>query len=993
MRMLIPLLALSLLYSTARGEIVINEVHYNPEQRGQPLEFIELFNSGDTTIDLTGWRFDRGITFTFPDGTKLAPAGYLVVAESPEALQKHYQQSALGPWEGRLSNRGERLTLVNNLGKKVDEVEYSTGFPWPSAAAGGGASMELVHSDLDNDLGGSWRSSVLQAKETNRAHTVFVPAASRAWRYFKGTREPPADWLKLNFDDTAWQQGQTPLGYADGDDRTRLTDMRNRYGTVFLRHTFHVSADHPLDRPLTVRVYDDDGAVVWINGVEVARHRVIPSRLLHRSRTSINHEAAWEMTELTIARSYLRPGKNIIAVLGVNGNLASSDFSIDASLAELRSKSGARLPSPGAPNHARSDSPPPQVRQVKHSPKRPSSGEEVTISAKITDPDDVTSVSLRYQRIAPGSYLAKDNERYESTWESLTMSPSKEQDVYQVIIPGDWQKHRHLFRYQIVATDKKGARVQVPYTDDDQPNFAYFCYDGAPAWTGSNQPNRTNPLTFSAQLLNNTAPILNLIAQDRDVEDSQYNRRYNEEYFYGTLVVGETVYDHIRFRNRGETTTYAVGKNKWRINFNRTHEFDPDLLESVDQSGKRRWKRLNLNPGTVPYHPQFRGNASLNERLVFKLYQLAGIPSPDTAYAQLRVVDAQSEQSPSQYDGDPWGLYMAFEAIDGFLLDNRNQPDGELVRMKQSGNVIARTAPTATRDGMNFNRFWYELRDQPTAEWWSEHVDLERYFSFHAISIVTARVDQKLSHNHYLYHHPTRGWQALPWDADLSMRTVRHVENGLRWHPTLKYCLQHPAHRIAFQNRARELLDLLFQKDQIDPLVDELVKPLGPVNQEANLATMDGLLWNHHPYATRRHRGTFYLPSLPRAYLSDGHRSDVMIFDGSSHAARVAYFKDYLTHQPAERYQTRGKSYRGWGYRQLLEACEDPNTPETPVVKQLKSQKHLRFTASPFFDRQGARTFSGIRWRIASAENEVKAVWESEWLDQSQRTSRFQISR
>ena len=72
--------------STAEGQdLVINEIFYHPpeDRRG---EFIELHNRGGETIDLSGFRFDKGIDYTFEEGVELAPGGYLVVAEDPASL-------------------------------------------------------------------------------------------------------------------------------------------------------------------------------------------------------------------------------------------------------------------------------------------------------------------------------------------------------------------------------------------------------------------------------------------------------------------------------------------------------------------------------------------------------------------------------------------------------------------------------------------------------------------------------------------------------------------------------------------------------------------------------------------------------------------------------------------------------------------------------------------------------------------------------------------
>jgi hypothetical protein len=970
--------ALALLFPMATlGNVVIHEIHFNPEERGQPLEFIELYNCGDTIADLSGWHFDEGIDYAFPNATTLSPGEMLVVAENPKFLTEFYATKALGPWVGKLSNGGENLTLRGADDKKVDTVDYGVGFPWPTAAAGGGASIELIHPELDNDLGGSWRSSMPSTTTPDKTPRVFVDAASREWRYVKGLREPPRDWRSVAFDSSHWTTAQTPIGYDDGDDHTVLNDMFGNYSTVFLRHRFKIADNTPLTRPLSLRVYCDDGAVIWINGKEAGRLRVTDRAPNHRSRTTNNHEAAWETITLLQPARFLRPGNNVLAILAINGTLTSSDFSIDAALVETPRDAIPPRPSPGQPNRSALASPPPQIRQVAHKPALPCSGERVTISAKITDPDGVSKVTLLYQKLLPGRYYPKDDPQYDISWENLPMT--FKDGRHSITLPGDWQEHRHLLRYRILAEDNTGSSITVPYDDDAQSNFAYYCYDGAPAWTGADRPGRTPLKTFSATTTNKV-PCLHLLARNIDVERSQYSSRYNEAYFNGTLIVGSRVYDHIRFRNRGETTTYMVGKNKWRINFNRTHELAAHTLDGNTVSNKRRWKRLNLNPGTVPYHPEFRGNASLNERLAFRIYKLAGIPSPDTAYTQLRIIDDLSESGEDQYSGDLWGLYMAFEAIDGFMLDNHKEPDNTLIRVKQMGNTVAREPPSPPKLGMDYQSFWRSLYQRQTPEWWNQRVDLERYYSFHAVSLATARIDQKLNHNHFLYRHPVRGWQALPWDTDLCMRPVAYDPDHHRWHPMLKYSLAYEPFRIAYQNRARELLDLLFTKESIGALVDELVKDLGPIDEQASWAELDRFLWNYHPKTTRRHAGTFFRQTIRGQRISDYRSGEDLSFDTDTFAERVQYFKDYLTPVTS---RDRSKAYRGWGHRLLDRNARDLASPLTPIIRRAGKTDALTFQCNAFKDMQGKDTSAGLKWRIAGVTPpiyELTPVWESELI-------------
>ena len=60
---------------------------------------------------------------------------------------------------------------------------------------------------------------------------------------------------------------------------------------------------------------------------------------------------------------------------------------------------------PGAINSVAGGELPPLVRQVNHTPEQPTGGQAVVISAKVTDADNVTAVTLSYQTVDPGSYI------------------------------------------------------------------------------------------------------------------------------------------------------------------------------------------------------------------------------------------------------------------------------------------------------------------------------------------------------------------------------------------------------------------------------------------------------------------------------------------------------------------------------------------------------------------------------------------------------------
>ncbi len=139
--------------------VVINEIHYHPDKNTEPVEFIELYNAGGGEVDLSGWRIQNGVEFLFPQASRLPGGGFCVIAENAAAFQSKFGFAPAGVFSGTLRNEGETLTLRNSRGDKIDEVNYGHEFPWSIAADGEGASLELIHPLLDNDLAGSWRPS------------------------------------------------------------------------------------------------------------------------------------------------------------------------------------------------------------------------------------------------------------------------------------------------------------------------------------------------------------------------------------------------------------------------------------------------------------------------------------------------------------------------------------------------------------------------------------------------------------------------------------------------------------------------------------------------------------------------------------------------------------------------------------------------------------------------------------------------------------------
>ncbi len=175
--------------------VVINEVMYHPISGAEDDQYVELYNPGETAVNVSGWRLEDGIGFTLPQGTLLAPNGYLVVGKSASRLRSNYPDlnpdQVLGDFTGRLSGGGERIALsmpdliisTNRAGATttnvihivVDEVTYRDGGRWGQWSDGGGSSLERIDPRADGRLPSNWTDS----DESRKAPWVNMSVTGR----------------------------------------------------------------------------------------------------------------------------------------------------------------------------------------------------------------------------------------------------------------------------------------------------------------------------------------------------------------------------------------------------------------------------------------------------------------------------------------------------------------------------------------------------------------------------------------------------------------------------------------------------------------------------------------------------------------------------------------------------------------------------------------------------------------------------------------------
>jgi len=160
------ILSLFVALLSANSQIVINEINYKDALTFQTKDWIELYNNGSTSVDISDWVFkdnDDLNAFIIPSGTIMQPDSYLVLSQFLVDFQNLFPSvnPVIGDFTFGLSGGGELIRLFNDSGDLVDSVEFDDIAPWPIEPDGNGPTLELINPNLDNSLASSWGASIL----------------------------------------------------------------------------------------------------------------------------------------------------------------------------------------------------------------------------------------------------------------------------------------------------------------------------------------------------------------------------------------------------------------------------------------------------------------------------------------------------------------------------------------------------------------------------------------------------------------------------------------------------------------------------------------------------------------------------------------------------------------------------------------------------------------------------------------------------------------
>ncbi|MCB1097588.1 MAG: hypothetical protein KDN22_18595 [Verrucomicrobiae bacterium] len=166
---------------------------------------------------------------------------------------------------------------------------------------------------------------------------VSVVELNSAWRYLDdGSDQTGNGWNETGFDDTGWQEGNGEFGYDSTVEATILdfgSDPDNKHITYYFRRKFLIGDVASVGGLFASLLYDD-GAIIYINGVEAARVNLPDDEAITADTVALSAsiEGVYEELDLEDAVGFLQNGENTIAVEVHQADPASSDVSFDLDL-------------------------------------------------------------------------------------------------------------------------------------------------------------------------------------------------------------------------------------------------------------------------------------------------------------------------------------------------------------------------------------------------------------------------------------------------------------------------------------------------------------------------------------------------------------------------------------------------------------------------------------------------------------------------------------
>lgn len=366
------------------SEVILNEIMYNPPG-GESEEYVELLNRSSQPVALRGWRLMGGIDFTFTEDRELPAGGMIVVAADVERLRARYPDlgaAVVGNFSGSLRNSGERIALARPdvldstdaqgtpvrtpVQVIVEEVTYRDGGRWGRWSDGGGSSLERIDPEADGRRASNWADSDESGKggwiqvETTGVLELGEGAPEELHLMLLGDGECLIDDVEVlnaggaNLVGNSGFEGGLAGWIVQGNHVASGLGSEGFTG----RRSLHLRASAGGDNGANLVKVDLTPGGLTVNGLATLRARV----------------------------RWLRGHSDLLLRLKGNYLETTATLAVPAALG-----------TPGAANSRRVANAGPAIWEVGHAPVVPAALEPVRVTARVSDPQGIGGVHLRYR--------------------------------------------------------------------------------------------------------------------------------------------------------------------------------------------------------------------------------------------------------------------------------------------------------------------------------------------------------------------------------------------------------------------------------------------------------------------------------------------------------------------------------------------------------------------------------------------------------------------
>ncbi|HAH23184.1 MAG TPA: hypothetical protein DCL77_05400, partial [Prolixibacteraceae bacterium] len=136
---------------------MISDIAYMTDLATEDLEFIGLYNPGNSRIQLDSCQFASGVAYLFPIGTSIGAKEKIYITSNAASAFWNNKGATVYQWEsGHLADEGEKIQLANKYGKVIDQVIYNNKAPWPLPQTSK-EGITLTSFNVDNHFGENWK--------------------------------------------------------------------------------------------------------------------------------------------------------------------------------------------------------------------------------------------------------------------------------------------------------------------------------------------------------------------------------------------------------------------------------------------------------------------------------------------------------------------------------------------------------------------------------------------------------------------------------------------------------------------------------------------------------------------------------------------------------------------------------------------------------------------------------------------------------------------